>query len=237
LNAKDGYAKALSLFDDYLQPLGMVKPRGPLRAMAKLTRGIAFTSSVQLSNAARLLVDSPRPLRRAVDRLSDHLADTSWDHREWAAAVLQQLADAVDDDDLIPIDGTELAKPYARKMQYLCTIKDASRVEDPLVHGHWCFGAYHWQPSSHALSPLMLRPWSTRQPGFLSENDLIGRWFWTLRQATAGRGIWLMDRGADRPEILSSLLQVQKRWIVRLRQDRPLIGPDGTLGSAGTWAA
>jgi hypothetical protein len=244
LNAKDGYAKALSLFDAYLQPLGMVTPRGPLRAMAELTRGIVFTSSVQLSNAARLLVDSPRPLRRAVDRLSDHLSDTTWDHREWAAAVLQQLADAVEEDDLIPIDGTELAKPYARRMQYVCTVKDASRVDDPLVRGYWCFGAYHWKPSSHALaealpslSPLMLRPWSTRQPGFLSENDLIGRWFWTLHQATAGRGIWLIDRGADRPEILSSLVQVQKRWIVRLREDRPLIGPDGALGSAGTWAA
>jgi hypothetical protein len=59
---------------------------------------------------------------------------------------------------------------------------------------------------------------------------------WTLRQATAGRGIWLIDRGADRPEILSTLLRVQKRWIVRLRKDRPLIGPDGTRRSAGAWA-
>jgi hypothetical protein len=118
LNAKDGYAKALSLLDDYLQPHGMLRPRGPLRAMAELTRGIVFSSSVQLSNAARLRVDSPRPLRRRVDRLSDHLSDKRWNHREWAAAVLQYLADAVEEDDLIPLDGTELAKPYARKMQY-----------------------------------------------------------------------------------------------------------------------
>jgi len=236
MNAKDGYARALSLLDDYLQPLDMLAPRGPLRAMAELTRGIVFTSSVQLSNAARMLSSSPRALRRVVDRLSDHLSDPSWDHRPWAAAVLQYLADAVEEDDLVPLDGTELAKPYARKMQYFCTIKDASRVGQPLVNGYWCWGAYHWKPPFHSLSPLMLRPWSTGQPGFLSENDLIGGWFCSLRQATAGRGIWLIDRGADRPEILSSLLQVQKRWIVRLRQDRALIGPQGRRASAGTWA-
>jgi len=237
MNAKDGYQRALSLLDDFLQPLGMLTAHGPLRAMAELTRGIVFTSSVQLSNAARLTANSARSLRRRVDRLSDHLSDRHWDHRDWAAAVLQHLVDAVEEDDLIPIDGTELAKPYARKLQHWCIVKDASRADDPLVRGYWCWGAYHWKPPFHSLSPLMLRPWSTRQPGFLSENDLIVRWFWTLRQATAGRGIWLIDRGADRPEILSSLLQVQKRWIVRLRGDRLLLGPDGTARDASTWAA
>jgi hypothetical protein len=82
----------------------------------------------------------------------------------------------------------------------------------------------------------MLQPYSPNQPHYLSENDLSLRWMWTLRKATAGRGIWLIDRGADRPEILSGLLQVQNRWIVRLREDRSLIGPDGTIRSTGQWA-
>jgi hypothetical protein len=118
MNETDVYAKPSSLLNDSLQPLGMLAPGGPPRAMAELVRGIVFTSSLQRSNAGRLLVDSPRPLRRAVDRLSGHLSDRNWNHGEWAAAVLQHLAEAVEDDDLMPIDGTELAKPYARRMQY-----------------------------------------------------------------------------------------------------------------------
>lgn len=231
------YGRVTSLLRDYLRPLGMLCEAGPLRTMRELTAGIVLTGSVQLTNAARLFAMTPNQLAAAVERMGSHLADESWDHRDWAGQVLKQQADAVEQDDLIPLDGTELAKLYARRMQYLCTIKDASRVGDPLVNGYWCWGAYHWGIKHQTLNPLMLRPWSTRQPGFLSENDLIGRWFWTLREATAGRGIWLIDRGADRPEILSPLLQVQKRWIVRLRQDRPLIGPDGTIRSAGNWAA
>lgn len=45
-----------------------------------------------------------------------------------------------------------------------------------------------------------------------------------------------MDRGGDRPEILAALLLLQKRWIVRLLDKRPLIGPDNTLRSAADWA-
>jgi hypothetical protein len=214
MNEKDVYTKLSSLLDDYLQPLGMLLPRGPLRAMAELVRGIVFTSSPQLSNAGRLLVDSPRPLRRVLDRLSDHLADPNWNHGEWAAAVLQHLADAVDDDDLIPLDGTELAKPYARRMQYVNTVRDASRPGEALVNGYWCFGACHWKPQHSSLSPLMLRPWSTLQPHFRSENDLMDRWFWTLRQATAGRGNSLIDRDAVRPHLLTPLLPLQPRSIL-----------------------
>jgi hypothetical protein len=237
MSAGSVYLHVSALLRDYLKPLGMLVDAGPLRVLRELTAGIVFTGSVQLTNAARLLTTQPHPLAKAVERMSWHLCDERWDHRDWAGEVLRQQADAVEDDDLIPIDGTELAKPYARRMQYVCTVKDASRVGDPLVSGYWCWGAYHWGIKHQTLNPLMLRVWSTRQPGFLSENDLISRWFWTLREATAGRGIWLIDRGVDRPEILTELLRVQKRWIVRLRQDRPLIGPDGTIRSAGNWAA
>jgi len=232
---RDDAQRLATLLLDYIHPLGMAATAGPLRAMRELTAGVLFTGSVQLTNAARLFCHTPAELDEAVKRLSRHLADPHWNHQEWAAAVLQQLADAVADDDLIPIDGTELAKPYSRHMQYQCTIRDASRPGNPLVDGYWCFGAYHWQPRNATLSPLMLRPWSTRQPRFLSENDLTDRWLWTLRQATAGRGIWLIDRGGDRPEVLATLLRCQARWIVRVRGDRGLIGPDGTRRSARQW--
>lgn len=233
---KDVYRRVSALLDEYLESLGMHLPSGPLRAVGELTRGIVFTGSVQLTNAARLFCRNQAQLEDAVERLSRHLHNPRWDHRPWAGRVLAEQTRHIQQDDLIAIDGTELAKPYARKMQYLCTIRDASRPGDPLVNGYWCWGAYHWSESARSLTPLMLRPYSPKQPFFRSENDLWCRWFRTLRQATGGKGIWLQDRGGDRPEILSAWLRTQPRWVIRLREDRRLIGPDGSVRSAGAWA-
>ena len=232
----NAYGRVASLLREYVRPLGMLCEAGPLRVMRELTAGIVFTGSVQLTNAARLFTSTSNQLAGAVERMGTCLSEESWDHREWAASVLAQLAEAVGEDDLVPLDGTELANPYARRMKYRCTVKYASRVGDPLVSGYWCWGAYHWGVGDSTLNPLMLRPYSPNQPDFRSENELTLRWMWTLRQATAGRGIWLIDRGADRPEVLSALLRVQRRWIVRLREDRSLLGPDGRVMPAGRWA-
>jgi hypothetical protein len=79
-------------------------------------------------------------------------------------------------------------------------------------------------------------PYSQELPGFLSENDCWQKGFFTLRQATGGRGVWVIDRGGDRPEVFKSLLLLQNRWIVRLNENRPLIGPDGACKPAGAWA-
>ena len=83
---------------------------GPLRVFRELTAGIVFTGSVQLSNAARLFVTSSSQLEKAMERMSHHLADARFDHLDWAGAALGLLADCVGEDDLIPMDGTELAK-------------------------------------------------------------------------------------------------------------------------------
>jgi len=230
------YEQVSALLEEYLEPLGMNRPAGPLRAVGDLTRSIVWTGSVQLSNAARLLAQTPNDLEHAVKRSSRHLSNRRWDHRAWAAAILAEQTRHLADDDLIPIDATELAKPYARCLQYQCTVRDASRPADPLVSGYWCWGAYHWQPVANSLSPLMLRAYSPNQPAFRSENDSWNQFCWTLRQATSGKGIWLSDRGGDRPEVLSLWLRIQPRWIIRLREDRALIGPDRTIRPAGEWA-
>jgi hypothetical protein len=97
MDDRDVYQQVSALLDDYLRPLGMLHNRGPLRVLRELTRGIVFTASVQLSNATRLLAHHPGQLSGIVDRLSEHLADPRWDHREWAAAVLQLQAEPIED--------------------------------------------------------------------------------------------------------------------------------------------
>ncbi len=236
MNVGSVYRDVSARLDEYLESLGMMVPRGPTFAMGELVRGILWTGSVQLSNAARVRAGSSSELAQIVQRLSGHLASRKWDHEPWAAAILARQVHDLQEEDLIPIDGTELAKPYARCLEHQGIVQDSTSPDDPLVPGFWVWGAYVWNPQRQSLRPLMLRPYSQAHPDFDSENRCWDRFAWVLRKATGGNGIWLHDRGGDRPEVFASWLRLQARWVIRLRKDRPLIGPDGTRRPAEHWA-
>lgn len=172
MGIRNVYTQLDELLQDYFRIGGMQVNAGPLRAMADVIRGIVFSGSVQLTNAARLLADNGAGLSYHVKRLSLALSNPHWNHQSWARGILTRQAAMIAPDDLIPIDATELAKPYARHMQHQCIVKDASRPGDPLVPGYWCYGAYQYRPdplrrANALLAPLFLTPYSQAGPGFL----------------------------------------------------------------------
>jgi len=221
---------------EFLEPFVRPLPPAAARVVRELVAGTVFTGSPYLTNAARLFARSTAQLEDAVERMSQHLADPHWDHRPLRDVLLNQQGAQVDEQTLIPIDLTDLAKPYARHMEYLAVIRDASDPDRRLRPGYWCFQAYRVEPEGEHLVPLMLFPFSQNQPGFRSENQVLREAFWPLRQATGGRGVWVMDRGFDREEVLRDLLRLQVRWIIRQRGDRHLVGPEGTTRSTQQWA-
>jgi hypothetical protein len=230
------YEELSALLEGYLERFGMTERGGPLGAMGEVVRGIVWTGSVQLTNAVRLTAETPADLEQGVKRVAKQLGNPRWNDRAWRQGILREQVQDMGEDDLVPIDATELAKPYAKKMQYQCTVRDASRPGDSLVAGYWCWGAYRWNPRTSSLRALMLRPYSSKQPAFRSENAAWGRFAWELHQVMGEKGIWLSDRGADRPEVLSVWLRLRRRWIIRLREDRALVGPDNMIRPAGVWA-
>ena len=58
MSAGSVYGRVSAFLRDYLKPLGMLVECGPLRVLRELTAGIVFNGSVQLTNAARLFVDT-----------------------------------------------------------------------------------------------------------------------------------------------------------------------------------
>lgn len=82
MNAAGVYQWVSALLRDYLDRFGMNVSARPLRAARELTFGMVWTGSVQLTNAARLFTQTPSQLEHAVKRLSEHLGDPHWDHRE-----------------------------------------------------------------------------------------------------------------------------------------------------------
>lgn len=245
MDAGSAMRRVEALLQEHCRSTGLEGKPGLPRVLEELIGGMVFSGSVQLTNAARRFARTPARLEKAVKRMSDHLSDHKADDLAWRKSLLAYQGGFVGELDVVAIDATELAKPYARQMEYQCTVLDSSikikagmhgKEQRPLVPGYWVLGAYHWQEKPRILSPLLLMPYSQELPEFLSENDCWQKGFFALRQATGGKGVWVIDRGGDRPEVFKSLLTLQKRWIVRLKENRPLIGPDGSERSAGAWA-
>lgn len=73
------------------------------------------------------------------------------------------------------------------------------------------------------MTPLHLSLWSQGAPDFDSENERILHALDMVRSQINGRGIWVMDRGGDRENLLEPFLERTLRFIVRLVGNRNLV--------------
>lgn len=197
------------------------KPR--LKFIGQMVFGIQARQDVKLSSIARALNENILA-KKTEERLSRHL-----DAPGLAQAVNEQIAAhaaaRIHEDTLIIVDPTDVRKPHAEKMPYLATIRDGSKGE--LGPGYWGCLAVACEPSRRRVVPLHQRLWSAEAPDFVSENAQILQVIDTIRTPTRGRGIYVMDRGFDRAELLHSLLDRELRFFVRPVGDRHLIGRRG----------
>ena len=136
-------------------------------------------------------------------------------------------------EDLIAVDLSDLSKPYARKMEYLDTVRDGSKKT--ITRGCRLYEAWHLDGSGQPL-PLQLFPYSTKDPQFISENQEWLNGLWPLMAALTGKGILLIDRGGDRWTLMKELLKQPPWWIIRQQGDRHGVGPGNVGKRVIEWA-
>lgn len=122
------------------------------------------------------------------------------------------------------VDLSDLPRRRARKLKYLSLVRDGS--EGTLVSGYWCLEIYaRW--NKHCVTPLLLRPYSSEDPAVDSVNAMILQGVDEVFAASEGRGVLVMDRGADRNELLYPWVDAGRRFVIRQRGDRHVILPGG----------
>jgi hypothetical protein len=181
--------------------------------------GIQARQSVVLTEVARCL-EEPISIKKSEERLSRQLA------REGLAAILQdnllaQATHRIKEDTLLIIDPSDITKKYARKMQYLATVRDGS--EGQLAEGYWVCNVIGAELDHNGIIPLYQHLYSAQAPDFVSENDEILRSVDMISEHIGHLGIWVMDRGGDRSNLIEPLLDRKKRFLIRLVGDRHLI--------------
>jgi hypothetical protein len=105
-----------------------------------------------------------------LDRLEDHLVkDSNFD-----AKIKAQLPDIwlpfMQDETPIILDLSDIAKPLAKKMEYLATVRDGSSGQ--LVNGYWVVELYASVSCKNPV-PIMLEPFSHEEPCSPGQNPIV----------------------------------------------------------------
>jgi hypothetical protein len=207
---------------------GLCKPAR--RFIAEALYGIAARGSVRLSEIGRAL-EEPIALIKTETRLSRNLA-----RPELAAigdGVLAEGAGRIGERTLLILDLSDIAKPYAEKMEHLARVRDGS--EGAIADGYWLAHVVGVENEDNAIVPLYASLWSQKAPDFISENEEILTAIRTVAAACHGRGVWVIDRGGDRGELYAPLIGEGHAFIVRNKGDRHLLighSPAGTARAA-----
>ena len=181
--------------------------------------GIATRQSVRLSEIARSL-NEPIAMIKTENRLSRQAARAGLAEKI-TRFVIRRAAPRIKDKTLLIVDPSDIAKPYAEKMEYLARVRDGSKKE--LADGYWLCQIVGVECGGQEIVPLVNHLWSQNAPGFRSENAEIRRWVKAVARATRRRGIWVMDRGGDRRRLYEAFLRWRLEFLVRLVGNRDLI--------------
>lgn len=132
---------------------------------------------------------------------------------------------------MLILDLSDVKKKYAEKMEYLTKVHDGSSDDGDIVDGYWTNHVIATEVGSNDITPLHMSLYSQDSPDFTSENDEILASINQVGEAVQNRGIWVIDRGADRDTIFEPLLHKQRDFIIRMVGKRNLIYQGKTVRS------
>ena len=181
--------------------------------------GITVSQDVKLSQIARSL-EEDISIKKTVDRLSVNLKKEGLD-QELQEQIIQDGCRRVHQNTLLIIDPSDIRKNYAKKMEYLGTVRDGSKKE--LCDGYWTLNVIGCEEGSHKIVPLYKKLFSSSAPDFTSENSEILTAVEMITKQTNKRGILVIDRGGDRQKLINPFMDGGLRFIIRQVGDRHLI--------------
>ena len=194
-------------------------PKCARRFVTEMIYGIQARQSVRLTEIGRAL-EEKIALRKTEYRLCRQLErEELWEHL--TDAVCRLAAPQIKDNTLLILDISDISKKYAKKMEYLGMVRDGSEKE--LAWGYWTCQVVGTEREGTTILPVLNKLYSDVSPEWRGENRVMLEVVDTVSRHTGKRGIWVLDRGGDRGEILRPLLKRELQFLIRLRGDRHLL--------------
>lgn len=220
-NILSASGKAFQKFISHLTQQ-LTKPKA--KFIGQLLCGVLFSNNLILTNIASK-VPCPGRLTAIAKRFRRQLADSKSYLKQLWSNYLSIVRRRLDMDSIFIVDLSDLAKPYAKKMENIATVRDGDK--GCLVTGYWCMEVYCLDKDG-IIWPLILWPYSLEAEGQLSENAQVLQILSQLDEYFGqGFGIYVCDRGFDRLNLIEPFLASKRHFIIRQRGDRMVVLENG----------
>ena len=168
---------------------------------------------------ARHLPNQQTKFLSRLDRLESHLVNNSDFDNKIKSELPSNWLPFFKDDTPIILDLSDIAKPFAKKMDYLATVRDGNTGE--LVNGYWLVELYASLSRKNPV-PVLLEPFSHEEPESPGQNPVVIKAVHKILELTNKRGILVADRGFDNMIMFEDWLDNKYRFVVRLVGNRHL---------------
>ena len=184
------------------------------------TIGLLRAGNPIVCQMARNLPNQRTKFVSRLDRLDQHLVkDSDFDHE--VKEVLPEIwLPFIQDETPIILDLSDLAKPLAKKMDYLATVRDGSTGE--LVNGYWLVELYASLSRKNPV-PILLESFSHEEPYSPGQNPVVLKAVHKIFELTDNRGVLVVDRGFDGWVMFEDWLDNKYRFVARLVGKRHLL--------------
>lgn len=184
------------------------------------TIGLLRAGNPIVCQMARHLPNQRTKFVSRLDRLDQHLVkDCNFDH-EVKEVLPEVWLPFFKDDTPIILDLSDLAKPFAKKMDYLATVRDGSTGE--LVNGYWLVELYASLSRKNPV-PVLLEPFSHEEPYSPGQNPVVLAAVHKIFELTDNRGVLVVDRGFDGWVMFEDWLDNKYHFVARLVGNRHLL--------------
>lgn len=199
---------------------GLTKPKK--KFISQMLFGIQASRDIKLSNIARSLSENIK-LIKTENRLSRNAQREDLTVR-FNEDIIKRAAKRVLPDTVIALDLSDIHKPFAKKMDYLANVWNGS--EGKVTRGYWLLEATAADVDSETITPLYSELYSHEASKYESENQKILHAVELISSSTDKRGIFAIDRGADRKILVGEFGKMGIKFVIRISAKRNLENRD-----------
>lgn len=200
---------------------GLKKPRK--KFLRQAIYGIQGGRDVKVSEISRTLCEKI-PLIKTENRLARQLAA-----EDLTGIVNHNLlgisGKRIEKDTVLAFDLSDIRKYFAKKMEHMDGIWDGSKGEKG--EGYWICEVIGAEVNGNDVIPLYSEAFSQSEEGFESENKKMLGVIDKVYEATNGKGIFVMDRGGARPEIVVNISRKEHPYVIRMVGSKQVVKKSG----------